>query len=139
MAVSVFEDKAVMPDDKMLAKALGKSNRMWREIKKHLKAEYGELVEEWKFYGVKSGWILKTLRKKRNLFFFIPLKGSFQVSFVFGDKAVAAVEKSGLPKGLITELKNARKYAEGRGLRIDVKNSADVEHIQKLVEIKVNH
>jgi hypothetical protein len=139
MAASVFEDKATMPDDKMLAKALGNSNRLWQDIKKHLKAEYGELIEEWKFYGQKSGWILKTLRKKRNLFFFIPLKGSFQVSFVFGDKAVAAVEKSGLPNGLITELKNARKYAEGRGLRIDVKNSADVEHINKLVEIKVNN
>jgi hypothetical protein len=139
MSVSVFEDKAVMPNDKMLAKALGKSNRLWQDIKKHLKAEYGELIEEWKFYGQKSGWILKTLRKKRNLFFFIPLKGSFQVSFVFGDKAVAVVEKSNLPKGLITELKNARKYAEGRGLRIDVKNSTDIENIKKLVEIKVNN
>jgi len=139
MSVSVFEDKATIPDDKMLAKALGKSNRLWQEIKKHLKAEYGELIEEWKFYGQKSGWILKTLRKKRNLFFFVPLEGSFQVSFIFGEKAVAAVEKSDLPKELITELKNARKYAEGRGLRIDVKNSADIEHIKKLVEIKVNN
>jgi hypothetical protein len=139
MSVSVFEDKATMLDDKMLAKALGKSNRLWQEIKKHLKAEYGELVEDWKFYGQKSGWILKTLRKKRNLFFLIPLKGSFQMSFVFGDKAVAAVQKSDLPKELITELNNARKYAEGRGLRIDVENSADVENIKKLVEIKVNN
>jgi len=139
MAVSVFECKDTRPDDKMLAKALGKSNRLWQEIKKNLNAEYGELIEEWKFYGRKSGWVLKTLRKKRNLFFFIPLKGSFQVSFIFGDKAVAAAQKSGLPKELVTELKNARKYAEGRGLRIDVKNSTDVENIKKLVEIKVNN
>ncbi|MHC4324867.1 MAG: DUF3788 family protein [Planctomycetota bacterium] len=139
MAASVFEDKTTMPDDKMLAGALGKSSRLWQEIKKNLKAEYGELIEEWKFYGRKSGWILKTLRKKRNLFFFIPLKGTFQLSFVFGEKAVAAVEKSDLPQELITELKNARKYAEGRGLRVDVKNSADVENIRKLVEIKINN
>jgi hypothetical protein len=139
MAASVFEDKDTRPDDKMLAVVLGKSNRLWLQIKKNLKAEYGELIEEWKFYGQKSGWILKTLRKKRNLFFFVPLKGSFQVSFVFGEKAVAAVEKSDLPQELITTLKNARKYAEGRGLRIDVKNPADVEHIKKLVEIKVNN
>ena len=139
MAASVFEDKDSKPDDKMLAGALGKSNWLWQEIKKNLKTEYGELIEEWKFYGQKSGWILKTLRKKRNLFFFIPLKGSFQVSFVFGEKAVAKVEESSLPQELITELKNARKYAEGRGLQIDVKNSADVEHIKKLVEIKVNN
>ena len=139
MSASVFEDKDTMPDDKMLAKALGKSNQLWQEIKKNLKVEYGGLIEDWKFYNSKSGWILKTLRKKRNLFFFVPLKDTFQVSFVFGDKAVAAVEESSLPKELITELKNARKYAEGRGLRIDVENSADVEHIKKLVEIKVNN
>jgi hypothetical protein len=58
---------------------------------------------------------------------------------VVNAKAVTAVEKSDLPHELITELKNARKYAEGRGLRIDVKNSTDVEHIKKLVEIKVNN
>ena len=139
MSVSVFEDKATMPDDKMLTKALDTSDRLWLEIKKHLKAEYGELIEDWRFYGQKSGWILKMLRKKRNLFFLIPLKGSFQISFVFGEKAVAAVEKSDLPQELIMELKKARKYAVGRGLRIDVKNSTDVEHFKKLVEIKVNN
>ena len=139
MAVSVFGDKATKPTGQMLAKTLGKSNRLWQEINKHLKAEYGELTEEWKFYGQKSGWILKTLRKKRNLFFFIPLEGSFRVSFVFGDRAVAAAEQSGLPQGLITTLKNARKYAEGRGLQIDVKQPADVKNIMKLVKIKVDN
>ncbi|MHC4678095.1 MAG: DUF3788 family protein [Planctomycetota bacterium] len=83
--------------------------------------------------------VLKTLQKKRNLFFFIPFEGSFRVSFVFGDKAVAVVEQSGLPKELAATLTNARKYAEGRGLQIDVKSSADVEHVKKLVEIKVNN
>ncbi len=139
MAASVFDDKAAKPTNQKLARALGKSNGLWKEIKKNLKGEYGELTEEWKFYGQKSGWILKTLRKKRNLFFFIPLDSSFGVSFVFGDKAVAVVEKSDLPQKLVTTLKNARKYAEGRGLKIDIKNSADVEYVKKLVEIKVNN
>jgi len=48
MAASVFDDKATKPTGKMLAGALGKSNRLWQEIKKHLKAEYGELTEDWK-------------------------------------------------------------------------------------------
>jgi hypothetical protein len=139
MAVSVFDDKAAKPTNRMLARAMGKSNGLWKEIKKHLKAEYGELTQDWKFYGQKSGWILKTLRKKRNLFFFVPLEGSFRLSFVFGEKAVAAAEQSDLPKDIITTLKNARKYAEGRGLQIEVKGPADVEHIKKLVEIKVNN
>ena len=43
MSVSIFEDKDTRTNDKMLAKALGKSNRLWQEIKKNLRAEYGEL------------------------------------------------------------------------------------------------
>ncbi|MHC4461421.1 MAG: DUF3788 domain-containing protein [Planctomycetota bacterium] len=139
MAVSVFDDKARQPTGRMLAKALGKSNSLWQEIKKNLKADYGELTEEWKFYGRKSGWILKTLRKKRNLFFLIPCEGSFRVSFVFGDKAVAAAEASDLAQELVTTLKNARKYPEGRDLQIDVKRSTDIKHIRKLVKMKVNN
>ncbi|MHC4120977.1 MAG: DUF3788 domain-containing protein [Planctomycetota bacterium] len=138
MAASVFDDKANKPTAQKLARVLGsESNDLWKEIKKHLKAEYGELIEDWKYYGKNYGWTLKTLRKKRNLFFFVPAEGSFKISFVFGDKAVAAVEKSDLPKSIITELKNARKYAEGRGIQIEVAGPADVENIKKLVAIKV--
>ena len=80
--------------------------------------------------------LLKVLRKKRNLFFCIPMKGGFRIAFVFGEKAVSAVQSSDLPEAIKLELKNARKYAEGRGLRIDVKSARDVENIRKLVEIK---
>ncbi|UCF15173.1 MAG: DUF3788 domain-containing protein [Phycisphaerales bacterium] len=139
MAASVFDDKATRPTAQRLARVLGGSNTLWKEIRKHLKAEYGELTEDWRFYGQKSGWILKTLRKKRNLFFFVPSEGSFRISFVFGDRAVAAAEQSDLPKNLIETLKSARRYAEGRGLQIEVKGPSDVENIKRLVEIKINN
>ena len=83
-------------------------------------------IEEWKYYGPKSGWTLKTLRKKRNLFFFTPHQGYFRIAFVFGDRAVAEILISDLPKAMIEEVKNAKKYAEGRGIRIDVKTRRDV-------------
>ena len=139
MANSLFDDKSAKPDDKKLAKVLGETAIHWQAIKSHLKEHYGEIIEEWKFYNPKSGWILKVLRKKRNLFFFFPANDYFTIAFVFGDKAVAVVEKSDLPGDIKETLINARKYAEGRGLRIDVKTAADVENIKKLVDIKVNN
>ena len=36
-------------------------------------------------------------------------------------------------------LRNARKYAEGRGLPIEVRSQKEVEQIKTLVEIKVNN
>lgn len=139
MSASIFDDKNKKPTDKKLKDALGKTYNLWEETKKHIKEEYGKVIEDWKFYNVRSGWLLKTLLKKRNLFFFIPLKGFFKLSFIFGDKAVGAVQKSDLPENIKTTLKNAKKYMEGRGLSIGVKTSEDVEIAKKLIEIKVNN
>jgi len=38
---------------------------------------------------------------------------------------------------MIEEVKNAKKYAEGRGRRIEVKTRRDVESVKKLIAIKV--
>ncbi len=139
MESSVFADKSIQPDNDWLSQVLGEKGKFWEAIKKHIKEKHGDVTEEWKFYSVKYGWTLKTLLKKRNLFFFTPLNGYFRVGFVFGDKAVAVVEQSDLPGDIINELKNARKYAEGRGIVIVVKNQEDVENVKKLIDIKVKN
>ena len=136
---SIFIDKSVPPNDKMLAEALGKSARHWMTIKAHLSERCGEWTEEWKYYNPKSGWVMKVLRKKRNLFFFFPSGSYFTIAFVFGDKAASAAEKSDLPADLKESLRSARKYAEGKGIRIDTKTAEDVENIKTLIEIKIGH
>jgi hypothetical protein len=137
MSDNVFLDKQPKPEDRALARALGKTFDLWVEIRDSVGTEHGPVVEEWKYYGAKYGWTLKTLRQKRNLFFFTPCQGYFRISFAFGDKAVAAMETSGLPAAMIAGIKNTKKYAEGRGLRIEVKTRRDVEHVKKLIAIKV--
>lgn len=136
---SIFIDKSVTPSNTMLSEALGRSYKHWESIKQTLGIQYGELTEEWKYYGSSSGWTLKLLLKKRNLFFFAPCKKYFRIAFVFGDKAVKAAEGSDLPPGMIQELKNAKRYAEGRGLRIEVKKQSDIKNIITLVGIKVGN
>jgi hypothetical protein len=139
MERSVFKDKSAKPDAIRLIKAIGDTAKSWEAIKKHIEDIYGAVNEEWKFYGASSGWTLKTLLKKRNLFFLVPLKGYFRVAFVFGDKAVGAVEKSDLPKDLIETLRNARKYAEGRGIRVEVRSLKDAESVMRLIDIKIRN
>jgi hypothetical protein len=137
--MGVFLDKAKQPDDELLKKVLGTSYKIWEEIKHGIIEEYSPVNEEWKFYGAKSGWTLKLLLKKRNLFFFAPYEKHFIIAFVFGDKAVAVVEKSELPASLIKELVSAKKYAEGRGLSLEIKKKTDVNNVLKLVKIKIEN
>ena len=135
---SIFIDKSVKPNNKMLVTALGPSYNYWESLKNVLEREYGALTEEWNYYGSKSGWSLKLLLKKRNMFFFVPCNKYFRLAFIFGDKAIKAAESSDLPLNMIQELKNARRYAEGRGLKVEVKKQTDMKHIVTLVGIKVN-
>ncbi len=137
MEGSIFNDKTVKPDSGTLEEALGETDGFWKELRTGLEKEYGDLVEDWKFYGQKLGWTLKLLRKKRNLFFMTPQNGFFRVAFVFGDRAVDEVERSGIPESIKDALRTARKYSEGRGLQIDVTSSEDIEIVRKLVRIKV--
>jgi len=137
MSANVFIDKLAKPNDQALVRALGKTYPLWAEIEKHIATTLGESIEEWKYYGMKSGWTVKTLYKKRNLFFFTACKGYFRIAFVFGDRAVAEIVTSDLPKAMIEEITNAKKYAEGRGIRIDVKTRRDVESVKKLIAFKV--
>ncbi len=81
---------------------------------------------------------MKLLRGKRNLCFMTACDGYFTVSFVLGDRAVAAAQESGLPADRVQELINARKYVEGRGIRIQVKSRRAIEISKILIDIKLN-
>ena len=139
MYQSVFLDRSLQPDRKRLSDVLGDSFPLLQQLREHLSQTFGEIVEEWKFYGAKSGWLLKMLKKKRNLFFVIPMQNFFVISFVFGDKAVDRILETDLPDELKLTLQNARKYAEGRGLPIEVRSEKELEQVKILVEIKVNN
>lgn len=139
MSLSIFSDKSKKPDDADLSTALGALKNVWDQLKQHVIDTYPPITEDWKHYGKSSGWTMKLLRKKRNLFFSYPGEGMFSLGFVFGDRAVEAVEKSSIPAHLIEELKAARKYAEGRGLKVPINTPDDLETAKQLIAIKIEH
>ena len=135
----MFLDKSCKPNEEILSKVLGRSYKYWKQIQSVLNDQYGELTPEWKFYGGKSGWTLKMMLKKRNLFFFAPCDKYFRIAFVFGDKAVKAIEESDVSPTLIEEVVGAKQYPEGRGLRIELRKPKQIEDVVKLTAIKVNN
>ena len=139
MSDYIFVDKNIKPDDKLLSEKIGKNFPYWTEIKEHVNEKYGSTTDDWKFYGKNYGWQLKTLIKKRNLFFLIPFKSYFKIVFIFGDRAVNEIEQSDVTENLKNDVINAKKYAEGRGLAIEVIDNTYMTDIKKLIEIKINN
>lgn len=137
MTEVTFNDKSNKPNEKSLNEKLGKNFKYWKEIKDYVNDNFGKATDEWKFYGKNYGWQLKTLLKKRNLFFLIPSSPGFKIVFIFGDKAVEAIKKSNISDELKETVIKAKKYAEGRGLPVEVKNKKYLPYIKKLIEIKI--
>ena len=135
-----FTDKESPPEEYELSHALGEAITIWKDIVGYVRETYSPVREEWKFYGKKHGWQLKVLLKKRNLFFLVPLEGYFRMGLVFGDRAVEKIKDSGIHPDMIKTITEAKKYAEGRGLPVDIKSDFDgLEDIKTLIRIKVEN
>jgi hypothetical protein len=134
---SIFYDKAVQPDATILRNAFGGNLMLWDEIYSYLQNELGSVEYQWKYYDKKGGWILQIIRKQRTLCWLQPHIGCFSITFWFCDRAIALVEQTELPATIVHDLVNAKKYAIGRSIGIDVKHPDDALHIKKLLNIKV--
>jgi hypothetical protein len=126
------------PSEKEVRAALGPSATAWKELLDWLKLQ--EIASgEWKSVSPKYGWGLRPVLKKRTILYLGPCEGCFRVSFVLGDKAIAAAKKSDLPKSVLEEIAVSKRHAEGTGVRLFVSRPEDLDPIKTLVEIKLKN
>ncbi len=137
MDISVFTDKAFVPTSIELKNALGEKMRWWHEIRDFAFEKYPKAVEEWNYPGKNYGWSFRVKDKKRAIVYLLPCDGSFKVAFVFGAKAFEKVLLSPVADSIKQDLCDARPYAEGRGISIDVTGDSVIADIKKLIEIKL--
>jgi hypothetical protein len=76
-------------------------------------------------------------QKKRAILYMTPHKGHFVTGLVLGEKAVKTALDSNLPDAVSKEIKSARKYAEGRGIRIEIRTKKDLDVVEKIAAAKM--
>lgn len=136
---SVFTEKEIQPTNETLSKALGDLYPLWKTISDYCIGMYPDAIVHWHFSGEKYGWAYRISDKKRVLIYLLPRDGFFKVAFVFGQRAMNEIEKSSIAESIKQELKEAKVYAEGRGIRIEVKNNYILNDIQELIAIKIQN
>jgi hypothetical protein len=139
MLPNAFIGKPEKPTDTELAAVLGPSKALWDRLLADLADEHGIAVEEWHSYSPKAGWSLRLKLQKRTILYLTPCRGCFRASFALGDKAVEAARGSGLPRRAIRMIDEAKRYAEGTGVRIDVGGSKDIAIVKKLAAVKLEN
>jgi hypothetical protein len=136
---SIFTDKSKEPSTGQLEKDLGDSYHLWTTLVEFTKQLYPQLIERWHYSGDKFGWSFRLCDKKRVIVYLLPRHKFFKVAFVFSEKATDQVLESNVPAKMKKELINAKAYAEGRGIRIEVRDKSTIEEIMKLIMIKINN
>jgi len=139
MAVSVFDDKSIIPNNDMVSAVLKDTSPIWDELHNYVKEEFPNITGEWKHYGKTSGWAYKLISKKRNLLFFIPQDGCFRVRIVLGEKAAAFTATANLSEEIKAAVQSATPYAEGRSIDIDINSREQLEAVKILLRIKFDN
>lgn len=133
---NAFAGRPSPPTDAALAEVLGTSHSLWKTLVADLTSELHLDAAEWHSSSVKLGWSLRLQLKKRNIVYLGPREGWFLAAFALGDKAVAVARKSDLPDRILKLIADARRYAEGTAVRIEVRNSDDARIVKLLARIK---
>jgi len=139
VALSAFADKSREPREDDLEKVMGRAIKHWRAIVKQAAGDYPPLEESWGFAGTAWGWSLRLRRKKRTIMYLTPCKGYFIAGFALGEKAVRVAKEAGLDESTLSLIDGARKYAEGRAVRIEVHRKRDRDQVIKLAAIKMEN
>ncbi len=136
MPPSAFLDRDAPPSKTALAKTLGNADGLWEELLNQLSANFAPVLQAWSWSGKSHGWILRLRRRERTILYLVPGPGYFTVSFALGEKACRAAETAGLPAPVLDLIRNAPRYAEGRGVRIEVRRKMDLAIVRELASIK---
>jgi hypothetical protein len=139
MALSAFDDKSTKPGASDLERTLGRTAAHWADLIAHVADKYAPLDETWNFAGANWGWSLRLKRKKRTVLYMTPCQNHFLVGFVLGERAVEAARKSTLPDSTLAAINQARKYAEGRGIRIEIRTKKDLQIAKMLAAVKMEN
>ncbi len=139
MQPNAFIGRPEQPTDADLSDVLGSAKVHWDQLVLNLKEKHVVSVQEWNSYSRKAGWALRLKRKDRAIVYLSPAAGCFTASFALGDRAVEAARQSGLPEAVIQTINQARRYAEGTAVRIDVQTPEDVAVVERLAVIKLQN
>ncbi len=136
MALSALTEKSHPPTDADLRSVLGTAHDAWVRLIELVRKRIPPISEVWGFTSASTGWGLRLRRNERVILYMTPSHGYFLVSFALGEKAVGAAHAKKLTSSVLKAIDDSPRYAEGRGVRFEIRNTRDIPPLVTLAQIK---
>jgi hypothetical protein len=136
MPTNAFIGATKAPSERELSAKLGPAKAAWDQLISELR-ECGADGQEWGSSSKKLGWSLRVKRGGRVIVYLAPSEGCFLASFALGDRAMRATRTLKLAPATLKALKEAKRYAEGSAVRVEIRSEADVADVIALARVKI--
>lgn len=131
-----LNDQNIYPDDKVLSNALGQVKKTWDTFMNFLSETYPSFTGEWRYYHDGKSWLYKLTKKKKTICWISVYPGMFKTVFYFAVRAEETIKNSTLDKEYVDQFIHGKSYGKIKGIRVDIKKTADLAATKKLIEIK---
>lgn len=132
-----FNDPAVFPDDKVLARQFGPAKPAWAAFMALLAATTPPLAAEWRYYNDGKSWLCKVTLKAKTICWVSAWEKFFNVSFYFTAKAEAAISNSALDPAIKYSFLHPKGKCSLRSVTTEVRKKSDLKPIEELIGIKL--
>jgi len=132
----LLSDKQIYPTDEYIFSIIGDKKKLWESIMNYMSNNYKDSSGEWNFYNDGKRWLFKMVHKKKTIFWIGILDDTFRVTFWFSDKAEPLITECNLSGSIKDEFRTSKKYGAIRAVTVKINDSADVDNVLRLIEIK---
>lgn len=138
METKLLYDKNQYPTDEVIFSHIGRCKSLWLSLFEMIKTDYPQISTEWRYYNDGKSWLMKVTAKSKTVFWLSIVKGSFRITFYFGDKAEEKILSSKISVELKNQFKDGKRFGKIRGVTILFKNKKDVDYARELINIKLS-
>jgi len=132
----VLDDPKQFPTEEIVFGHIGEGKAQWETLFGHIAAEHADFESEWRFYKDGKQWLMKTVRKKKTIFWLSVVDEGFLTTFYFGDKAEPAILESNLSQGRKDDFIHGKRYGKIRGITVRVDSDTALADVKTLIHIK---
>lgn len=136
MANSPLGDRDVHPDDKVLARVLGKAFTHWKAFTERLAADFPSNSIEWRYYNDGKSWLCKLTRGKKTVSWISARAGFFTVSSYFMERNDDAIRALDVDRGVKDRYFALPWAGKLKPLTIEVKSKKSVDDAFALIGFK---
>jgi hypothetical protein len=136
METLLLRDQNVPPEKEVLADALGKSYKVFKELMEIITdTKYG-LDPQWNFYKDGKAWFCKVCFKKKTIFWLSVWENFFKTAFYFTEKSGSGIKELDIDENIKEDFAHRKHIGKLIPLVINMDRKEQIKDLIRIIEYK---